>query len=286
MKIISLFLIAVMQVHCSESSLQVQSLLANNEHALPPPQSSSKSDGTKYDEVTQTHNVELESTEATAETKTAIPVNVGGAFLTCQKMDAIHCRLDTADQQNMNVDNKFEVRFIVDETLVEFSKSSFAEWQWQLDPSIETAKLIILDLFFNMQVAYSYQTMISLKVMQIGDGTSQLQGCTPDYIENATIRAFYDEEVLLPPSTRSIVVNLQGLCGIVRSNDSLIQILNDDKTVIASAFLPITSDIINHFVRFENISSQEITLRVIPGDNKDIDDLFFGALSVSPLPYK
>ncbi len=285
MRLLFLLLAASVSTHCAEESFHgshgvqpAEGRLASDSQPIAAADESA-SDGTSSETSSSPvhSNIEPGSDEGLTE-----PVMVGGTFLVCQAIDAIHCRIDSQDEANITVDQKLSPQFFVDGAMSDFERSTREDWRWQIDASIVTADSIALHLLLNGQTAYRYTTSIVNQPLQIGDGTSELQGCSNETVREALLTGIrYDRSFTLDESS-SVAVVITGLCGIARANDSKIELIDAAGAIQETVFLPRTPSTIDFHYHFEALASGTYTLRISAGDDLDIDDLFINGLSISP----
>lgn len=79
------------------------------------------------------------------------------------------------------------------------------------------------------------------------------------------------------------MIDLTGLCGIIRANDSFVQVLDSSGQEVFKRFLPVSANALPLSLTVEGLSSGVYTLALIPGDNLDIDDFFINSLAISSL---
>ncbi len=212
------------------------------------------------------------------------PVMVGGAFLVCVQSAQVECRLDTNTQRNIVVPAGLKVEFFQGTKPVTYSAASIAGFRWRMTNYTPNDPVKILQLKISAPSGknWKYWTDFEAQPLQIGDGTTALQGCTQSFVKTAKLVGItFSKTYQVQAEAPNFFIDLLGLCGIVRANDSLIQILDSNGVEVFKQFLPTTPTIVNVHYPVTGLLPGPYTIRIKAGDAIDIDDLFINGLSFS-----
>lgn len=212
------------------------------------------------------------------------PVMVGGAFLVCVQSAQVECRLDTNTQRNLQVPAGLKVEFLQGANALTFTAATITGFRWRMsnyNPN-DPVKILQLKISSTSGKNWNYWTDFEAQPLQIGDGTNALQGCTQTFVRTAKMVGIaFSRTYRVQPEAPNFFIDLLGLCGIVRANDSLIQILDSNGVEVYKQFLPTTAAIVNVHYPVTGLKPGLYTIRIKAGDSIDIDDLFINGLSFS-----
>lgn len=217
----------------------------------------------------------------------AEPIMVGGAYLVCVQSDSVECRLDAGTSRNIAIPAALKVQFFnADESIVTHSDASLAGFRWRLNNFISTPPIsrISLKLTSPNGQSWLFRSEVENQAVQIGDGTTQLQGCTLSFVRSSNLVGLtYERSFAVREGESAFIIELTGLCGIARSNDSLLRVLDASQREVFTRFLPVTAGAISLSLTVEGVSPGVYSVVLIPGDNIDIDDFFINSLAISSL---
>ncbi len=211
---------------------------------------------------------------------------VGGAFLVCVQSVQVECRLDTEAMSNINPPEGLKLEFSTNNQAVTFTPSSLQGFRWHLNTTaaVGSIRSVVLKISSASGKEWIYQTEFDTQALQIGDGTRALQGCTQTFVrQSKMVGLSYDMPFQVPVGMSSFMINLTGLCGIIRPNDSMIRLLDATAAETFKEFLPVTAAPVSLKYKVLNLKPGAYILRVTPGDDIDIDDLFINSLAISSL---
>ncbi|WP_143478195.1 hypothetical protein [Pseudobacteriovorax antillogorgiicola] len=223
--------------------------------------------------------------ESKAEGESALavePVMVGGAFLNCQVTSSLQCRLDTKDEENIEIPTDFKVSFYGDDIPLSFQELAEGNYRW----SIDMADLNIFKLKLVLatgRTEYTYETFLEANPIHVGDGTNQQQGCSTNIARNAmSVGNSYSRDIEISV-TQNYRLKIFSLCGVARANDSFIAFRSNlDDSIVGMQFLEISRRGPRDYVlEFDQLPAGSYTLDVVAGDDIDIDDLFFNGIVFS-----
>ncbi|SMF84118.1 hypothetical protein [Pseudobacteriovorax antillogorgiicola] len=269
MKIALCVLACLLQLGCSQASY---------DRKVKNTSSNTKADST---------SAELETTEELAETTEVLvsePVMVAGSFLFCQIVDDIYCRIDTKDQKNIPIDAAISEQFFIDNVAVESTRLDGELWRWKLPVTLVASIKIDLSLEFNGNILARYSTFIENQILHLGDGTTQLQGCSQETLTNSVLVGLSIDKKVELARKGSLAINIGGLCGIGRADDSRVEVLNAQEIIIFTEFLPTTPAPLDIQFLVPDLDMGEYTVRVSAGIDPDPDDLFMTGFGLSPIP--
>lgn len=204
------------------------------------------------------------------------PVMVGGAFLTCQFADNVHCRLDTKEQKNLDVPREIVVKFFDENNELGFQESPDSNWRWAVDWPRDQNGTITLELSLG-ESSQKYHAELVTNPIQIGDGTSRLSGCTTNIVSSSQIVGLSYSRSFTVKQKGNFQLMLWDICGIARSNDTFFTLSKADQQ-IRKEFLPTTSSPTSLSYNFTQLEPGTYTLTLVPGDDRDIDDFFVNGI--------
>ncbi len=147
------------------------------------------------------------------------PVMIGGAFLNCQAIDEMKCRLDNQDTTNLPIPSNFQVEFIENGNIIPFTElPADSNWRWALDTDVDFDDLVLV--LRNGDIVLDFSMEADITPLHLGNNGTDLSHC---YINNAR-----DPLYAGPGYIKAIQVKkaglyrlaVQGICGILDNSQS------------------------------------------------------------------
>lgn len=227
------------------------------------------------------NSANLEAKDKT-ETKEMIsePIMVGGAFLNCRVRARVLCRLDTETEQNIEIPEDANVDFFDGfKTPVQHIDAD-GNWRWEIvDTEVLSLSRLVLEIS-NEEQSVEYTADVEFRPIHIGDGTSRLQGCRTNIIgASQSVGNRYRRDLVVTEASL-YKINLRGVCGILRPNDTFIRIVSDQGVVVLRKFIAPTNRPMPFNEEIE-LTPGTYRLSLVAGNDRDIDDFFFNSLAIS-----
>ena len=215
----------------------------------------------------------------------APPAMIGGAYLVCHQTPAVYCRLDDFSKQNIEVPSHYALQFSSNASNIAFVPSPDPNWRWRLTVTLTPGVLVPLQLTLTSprSTPLRYETLLEPRPLQVGDGTTRLQGCTTATMAAAVLAGPVWTREFTLTTAAAVAFSFKGLCGIIRANDSLLQVVDVDNRTVFTQFLPITPTALDVRYMTARLSPGTYRLVVRAGDDFDIDDLVIHSLTISPV---